>query len=175
VQESVEDVRPMLPTGSKVVDIQLREPFFHGDTCIAPLTNRAGDTLLLVHAGAFVDERGGLDAIRRMLGDRFEVLPVDREDALGYACNTLAVNGTLLMPRGLSTGLRGQLARRGFTLVELGLDELFGKGGGGPRCLVNELRGLAMSPEAPSYAAARDALEEAAAQYPQQAPAPEAT
>ena len=73
------------------------------------------------------------------------MLSIDEADCLGYAANSLCVNGTVLMPTGLSTGLRGNLVKRGFNLEELELGELFGKGGGGPRCLVNELRGFVLT------------------------------
>jgi N-dimethylarginine dimethylaminohydrolase len=165
---SVDEVRAELPPGARLLELQLHEPFFHGDTCLDPLTSRAGDTLLLVHAGAFVGD--GLGALRGFLGERVDILSVDRDDALGYACNSLCVGGTVLAPTGLSTGLRGQLARRGYTLEEIDLPELFGKGGGGPRCLVNELRGLTVNPGAPDYASLRDELHAKAERYPEEAP-----
>ena len=86
------------------------------------------------------------------------MLPIDEADCLGYAANSLCVNGTVLMPAGLSTGLRGNLLKRGFNLEELELGELFGKGGGGPRCLVNELRGFVLTEDAPDYVSRRDRL-----------------
>jgi N-dimethylarginine dimethylaminohydrolase len=96
-----------------------------------------------------------------------EVLAIEEEDALGYACNALCVNGTVLLPTGLSTGLRGHLVRRGFTVEELELNELFGKGGGGPRCLVNELKGFVLTPEAPDYVSRRDELHRLSDTYPE--------
>jgi hypothetical protein len=81
------------------------------------------------------------------------------------------VNGALLVPKGLSSGLRGQLVRRGFTIEELELPELFGKGGGGPRCMVNELKGFVLTDDAPSYAARRDMICGLVDQYPESAPA----
>jgi N-dimethylarginine dimethylaminohydrolase len=165
VRESLDEVRRRLPMGARTLDLQLRDPWFHGDTCLDPLTNRAGDTVLLAHEGALVDKT--LPELRSFLGGQVDVLAVDEDDALAYACNSLCVNGTVLLPTGLSTGLRGHLARRGFNLVELDLPELFGKGGGGPRCLVNELRGFVLTDDAPSYAAARDRLHALAETYPE--------
>ena len=165
VKESLDDVRARLPSGARTLELKLRDPWFHGDTCLNPLTSRAGHTVLLAHEGAMVDHT--LPEIRRFLGDYAEVYAVDEEDALGYACNALCVNGTVLLPAGLSTGLRGQLVRRGFHLEELELSELFGKGGGGPRCLVNELRGFVLTDDAPSYTTRREALHALAETYPE--------
>ena len=62
--------------------------------------------------------------------------------------------------------LRGHLIRRGFTLEEMDFSELFGKGGG-PRCLVNDLRGLVVNPGAPSYANLRESLYAKMERYPE--------
>jgi N-dimethylarginine dimethylaminohydrolase len=153
-----------LPSNARLLDLEIRQPFFHGDTCLNAITNRAGDVSLLAHGGALVNST--VEALRRFLGDAVEVLPVDQDDALAYACNALCVNGTILMPSGVSTSLRGQLARRGFALEELGFEELFGKGGGGPRCLVNELRGLVLNRGAPDFASRRDQIVALVDQYP---------
>jgi N-dimethylarginine dimethylaminohydrolase len=165
VRESVADVQKRLPSSARTLEVKLREPFFHGDTCLNPLTNRAGDTVLLAHGGALVDRT--LPELRTFVGSYAEVYAVEEEDALNYACNALCIDGTVLLPTGLSTGLRGQLVRRGFTLEELELGELFGKGGGGPRCLVNELRGFVLTDDAPSYASRRDQLHALCETYPE--------
>lgn len=165
VRESVAEVREKLPTGARSLDVKLRDPYFHGDTCLNPLVNRAGDTVLLAFGGALVDRT--IPELRTFAGNYAEVLPIEEADALAYACNALCVNGTVLMPVGVSTGLRGLLVRRGFAVEELDLSELFGKGGGGPRCLVNELRGFVLTDEAPSYASQRDALYAKLESYPE--------
>jgi hypothetical protein len=54
----------------------------------------------------------------------------------------------------------------GFELRELDFGELFGKGGGGPRCLVNELRGLPEIPDALSFQKIRPSLAARVAKYP---------
>lgn len=173
-ESSLGEVRSMLPPGARVLDLRLQEPFFHGDTCLDPLTNRAGDTVLLAHGGGFADGRA-LDAIRAFVGDRLEVIPVDGDDARGYACNSLCVNGTVLLPTGLSTSLRGQLVRRGFQVEELAFPELFGKGGGGPRCLANDLRGLVVGEGAPEFTRLREEIVALLASYPESLPPPPAT
>ncbi len=165
VRPATDDVRPLLPPNARLLELQIQDPFFHGDTCLNTITNRAGDEVLLAHGGALVS--GTVESIRHFVGGRVEVYPVDREDALAYACNGLCVNGTLLLPAGISTFLRGQLMRRGFVIEELELGELFGKGGGGPRCLVNELRGMVLATGAPDYGSLRDQLLARADQYPE--------
>jgi N-dimethylarginine dimethylaminohydrolase len=170
VREALAEVRARLPMGARVLELQIKDPFFHGDTCLDPIDTRSGDEVLLAHAGALVS--GGLPELRTFLGQYGEVLAVDEDDALRYACNSLCVNGTLLVPSGLSAGLRGTLVRRGIPVEELELPELFGKGGGGPRCLVNELRGFVLTDDAPSYVAKRDTLYALAETYPESAPAP---
>jgi N-dimethylarginine dimethylaminohydrolase len=129
------------------------------------MATRGGDTVLIAFGGALVDRT--LPELRTFCGDKVEVLAIDEADCLAYAANSLCVNGTILMPTGLSTGLRGNLAKRGFTIEELELGELFGKGGGGPRCLVNELRGFVLTEDAPDYVSRRDRLYELADRYPE--------
>ncbi len=165
VRDSVEEMRGWLQTGSRVLDVQLREPFFHGDTCLDALVNRGGDCVLLAHEGAMVNRT--LPELRSFLGTHAEVVSVDADDALAYACNALCVNGTVLMPAGVSTGLRGVLIHRGFAVEELDLSELFGKGGGGPRCLVNQLAGFVISDDAPSFGVQRERLMHLADNYPE--------
>ncbi|MSP60995.1 MAG: hypothetical protein EXR72_11750 [Myxococcales bacterium] len=165
VRPSLDDIRPLLPSNAKLIDLEIQAPFFHGDTCLDPIANRAGDVVLLAHGAALC--RSSVEAIRHFVGNSIEVYPVDRDDALASACNSLCVQGTLIMPTGISPALRGQLVRRGFTIEELALPELFGKGGGGPRCLVNEMRGVVLNPGAPDYASLRDQLVERAMQYPE--------
>ena len=85
------------------------------------------------------------------------------------------IGGSLRIgPAGLSSTLRGHLVRRGFQLEELELGELFGKGGGGPRCLVNEMRGLVLNEGAPSYEALRERLHALMESYPEKVELPAA-
>jgi N-dimethylarginine dimethylaminohydrolase len=165
VKPSLDQVRARLPEGAQVLDVQLREPWFHGDTCMDALTNHAGETVLLVYPGALVDRT--LADLRRFVGEQVEVLAVDEPDCLGYACNSLCVGGTVLLPSGLSPRLRDELIRRGFPIEELELPELFGKGGGGPRCLVNELGGFVLPDVVTEYAAERPLLMQLAESYPE--------
>jgi N-dimethylarginine dimethylaminohydrolase len=165
VRESAAEVKKRLPEGARTLEVKLRDPWFHGDTCLNPLTSRAGKTVLLAHGASMVDHT--LDDLREFCGGEAEVLPVSEADALGYACNALCVAGTVLVPQGLSESLLGDLRARDFALDEVALGELFGKGGGGPRCLVNELRGVGDLSSSPArYASQREALRKLAETYP---------
>ena len=61
---SLAEIHAILPPSSRVLDLELQEPFFHGDTCLNPLVNRSGDMVLLGHGAAFVEASGRLPAIR---------------------------------------------------------------------------------------------------------------
>ncbi|ACY17654.1 dimethylarginine dimethylaminohydrolase family protein [Haliangium ochraceum] len=168
VPESAAEVRARLPEGARVLEVEIREPYFHGDTCMASLATPKGPVLLLCHE-AIVSP--SLDEIAAF-AEGVEVLRVSEADTLAYACNALAVGTHWLAPRGLSEDCKQAIAARGLEVVELELSELFGKGGGGPRCMVNELDLLAPAPELPeayALAAQRQRLGELIDGYPESA------
>jgi hypothetical protein len=99
-----------------------------------------------------------------------EILPVSEEDARAYACNALTVGERWLAPKGISAELRERVAKTGLSIVELDLAELFGKGGGGPRCLVNVLPAALDAPAELRYEEARAGIATRIAGYPQEAP-----
>ncbi|HEX2569705.1 MAG TPA: hypothetical protein VH877_09115 [Polyangia bacterium] len=166
-RQSMEDLRPLLPPGARCLEVELREPFRHGGEVLGVITNKAGDTVVLVHAAALADV--SLEALRNFVGARVEVYPIDEADTRARATAALAVAGTLLAPLGLSSGLRGQLARRGFLLEEIELPHLLGPRNG-PRDLVNELRGLVVTSDAPTYITLRGELMALADSYPVTSP-----
>lgn len=160
VREACADVEARLGDDAKTLRVQLRDPYFHGDTCLSML----GEKVLLVFPGALVEP--DVDAVRELGVD---VLEISEEDALAYACNALCIGERVLMPAGVSDGLQAQLGERGFDVQPIELTELFGKGGGGPRCLVNELRGVQTVPEKVTYAAQREELLALLDDYPESA------
>ncbi len=164
-ESSIAEVRARLPAGAQALPVRLRDPYFHGDTCLSPLQNRKGQVVLLAHADALVDRT--LADLQRFAGAEVEVLPISRADALGYAANALGIGGRILLPTGLSAELKRQLAERDFDLEEIELAELFGKGGGGPRCLVNRLDGLPAGASAPELTTERERLEQLLESYPE--------
>jgi N-dimethylarginine dimethylaminohydrolase len=137
-RETVEQVRGHLPSEARVLSVELREPYFHGDTCLSSFGTPAGPVLLAAPT-ALVDRTTG---DLRGFASGVEIIEVSEADALAYACNALAVGNRWITPAGVSEPLRSRLSYLGLEIVELELAELFGKGGGGPRCLVNELFGV---------------------------------
>ncbi|MCC6528387.1 MAG: hypothetical protein IT373_37425, partial [Polyangiaceae bacterium] len=122
---------------------------------------------LLAFEGALVGT--SLGALEAFAGPDYELVPVSEADALAYACNGLAVGDTVLMPEGVSAALSARIERSGFRVRPMSFAELFGKGGGGPRCLVNELRGLdpGSIPASARYRELRAALVAEGASYPE--------
>lgn len=164
VKESVDEVRAALPAGVTAHAARLREPFFHGDTCMDVIDAEPGP-LWLACPAAFATREEYVAA--RAFAERSAiVIEVSEADALAYACNSLSLGKRLLAPLGLSAALLAALAQRSVEVQALDFGELFGKGGGGPRCLVNELRGLSRAPAGTAYAEKRAALVAAVETYP---------
>ena len=160
------EVRQLLPLGARLLEVELGS-VSHGLRCLSHLSTPAGDSVLLVYAGGLRSR--SVEEFSRFGTGEIEVMSHDEEDGLAYAGSCLSVRGTLLMPTGISSSLRGQLSRRGFPLVELDLSHLLPAGG--PRDLVNELPGYVLSDEAPSYTVRREELQRLAAGYPESAKA----
>ncbi len=166
VREASELVRAELGPEARTLEVRLRDPYFHGDTCLSALSTPGGKTLLLVYPGALVDATP--EDLAAFGGEAVEVLTISEADALAYACNALEVAGTLLVPAGVSDGLLAEIEGHGLGIEVMDFGELFGKGGGGPRCLVNVLRGLPPEriPEAARFSVRRAELLELAETFP---------
>jgi N-dimethylarginine dimethylaminohydrolase len=134
-RESTDEVRARLGAAAQSLDVRLREPFFHGDTCLSSLATPHGPVLLACEAA--LSDRSLVDL--RAFAPGVELVPVSEADARAYACNALGVGRTWLVPTGVSSALLQRMESFGLRIVELDLSELFGKGGGGPRCMVNVL------------------------------------
>jgi N-dimethylarginine dimethylaminohydrolase len=163
VHEACARVRDLLPKDAEILELKIRDPYFHGDTCMSVLPGHPG--VLMVYPGSLVDR--SMDDLRAFASG-MDVLEISEADALAYACNGLAVDQTLVMPTGLSAGLVDELGSRGYDVRSLDFGELFGKGGGGPRCLVNELRGMEAADvtEGARYTTLRPSLEMFCRDYP---------
>ena len=163
-RESVEEVGDALPMGALFHPARLREPYFHGDTCMDALAAPRGP-IWFAFPGAFASAEE-YEAARVFAGGSAEVIEISEADALAYACNSLAVGEELLLPTGLSRKFKDAARSAGYKVRELDFGELFGKGGGGPRCLVNELRGLPEVPSSLAYSRIRPSLAGRVATYP---------
>lgn len=161
-----DEIRPMLVPGSRVLDVEIAAPYTHGDMVVSALYTRGGDCVLLAWGQGLASR--SVPELRSFVGSYAEVLPIeDPEDAAKMATQTLSVGGHAILPEGLSTGFRANLIRRGFVLEEVALPELLGKGGGGPRALVNELHGLVLAEEGPTYANLRESIAALVDKYPE--------
>ncbi len=166
-QSGAAEVRALLPIGARLLEVHLADAFPNGIRCLGHLSTLAGDAVLLVHPGGLRSQ--AIEEFSRFAANEIEIISISQEDALAFAPSALSVRGTLLLPTGLSSSLRGLLSRRGFSLVELDLSPLL-PGGGGPRDLVNELPGYVLSEEAPSYTMRREELQRLVATYPETPP-----
>ena len=160
---SLEEVKGLLPLGAQTLEVELRPPCTAGAQGLAYLTAPSGAKVLLVDRGALLSHTP--EELLRFAGSHVEYFVLAPEDAQAGATACLAIRGTLILSPGSSTILRGQLARRGFQLVETDVSLLLGARRGGPRVLANELPGLVLSDDAPSYAWRRDELFERRASY----------
>ena len=102
------------------------ERFYHLDTCFCPLSNG----YLLYYPAAFDAYSNRLIEMRVPAEKR---IPIEEPDALGFACNAVDIEGTLVLNHA-SSELRHTLESRGFGVVETDLTE-FMKAGGAAKCL----------------------------------------
>ena len=111
---------------TSIVRLELVDPrFYHLDTCFCPLVGGSA----LYYPPAFSAES------RVLLDAHFDdLIAVDEQDALRFACNALVVNDAVV----LNTGCRATTAalqERSLRAVEVPTDE-FIKAGGSVKCLV---------------------------------------
>jgi N-dimethylarginine dimethylaminohydrolase len=112
----------------QVLSLELADPrWYHLDTCFFALTPET----VVAYPNAF-------DSYAcTVLENHFEVLPLSEEEALRFACNTVVLGKTLVMPAGCPQITR-QLEARGFQVFSVDLSE-FLKAGGAAKCLVLHL------------------------------------
>jgi N-dimethylarginine dimethylaminohydrolase len=117
--------------GVEVEALELVDPrFYHMDTALSPLPG--GE--VLYYPGAFSPE--GLAAITaRVAADKR--IEIGEEDATRLAGNAVAIGNTLVMSS-CGAELRAELARRGYEVIEVGLDS-FLRSGGSAFCLTLRL------------------------------------
>lgn len=115
---------------ARVLPVELADKrFYHLDTCFCPLDEKQA----LWFPKAF--DRYGRKALREAAET---LISVSEPDALRFACNTIVIGKTLVMPAGVSKALLEALKRRGFKIVTVELSE-FLKAGGSAKCLVLRL------------------------------------
>lgn len=105
-----------------------------------------GDCLLCDLGGPFLGWDGGLDEsscdmLRTRFGDR--IIRMSDEDAANFIGNSFYVetedDRLLYSPSEISDELRERIESEGIEVVKVDISEFFGKGGGGPKCMVFNL------------------------------------
>lgn len=111
-----------------IIFCELIDPrFYHLDTCFCPLNAD--------HALFFPDAFHENSILR--MKEFINLIPVTVEDALKFACNSVILDKTVLMPMGTSMA-KLVVESLGFTVIEFEMDE-FIKAGGACKCLTLQL------------------------------------
>ncbi len=121
---------------SQLLDVKahaftLCPPYFHFDVAFAPVSH---DTALY-YPGAFTPD--AVERLRRLCPN---LIVVEEAEARVLACNSVTVNGTVVMSTPLAPHTAAQLRAYGLEVVTLDLSE-FRKAGGGAKCLTLEAYG----------------------------------
>ena len=124
-------------TGVPTISMAVKEPFFHVDTCMAPLSK-----------GHIIVYKGGMEpsAYETLIREGFQrfgmdpkeyLIQVDDEDAKRYACNMRNIDDTIIMPQ-VSDDLQATLKAKGYDVITLDVS-CFINDGGAMHCLTNNL------------------------------------
>lgn len=115
----------------EVVRVQVREPAFHGNMAVLPLS--AVDRLMVCPDVIAPDSYARL---RERFGEH-RLLTVTEDEIRHYATNGLPVGCDLLAPSVVQASVRTRVEALGMRVVPLTMRELCEKGGGSSRCLVS--------------------------------------
>ena len=124
-------------TGVEVISLEVRKPFFHIDTCLAPLPS-----------GHVVCYKGGMseadfEKMQKNAFDRFGLprheylIEVSESDAAKLACNLRCVGNTIVMPE-CSQDLQNKLTEIGYKVITTDMSQ-FIHTGGAVHCLTNNI------------------------------------
>ena len=110
-------------------EVKLIEPrYYHLDTCFCTLS----DNDYLIFPDAF--DQNSLDKIRSF---GFNEIQVNENEAIKFACNSVAIGKTILMPNNCNDTAE-KLRKLGYNVVFLEMSE-FLKSGGAVKCLTLEI------------------------------------
>lgn len=111
--------------GERLISVHLIDPrFYHLDTCFLPLDQ----TSAVLYSAAF--DKDSQAKLKELVPN---LLEVSHEDALAFACNSVVVGKSVLVPEG-AIDLPTKLENLGYQVRLLDISE-FKKSGGGIRCL----------------------------------------
>lgn len=121
--------------GERMTRLHLTDPrYYHGDCLLCELGGP-----LLGWTGGLDDE--STERLRAAFGER--LVEMGDADAKNFIGNSFYVeSGTerlLYAPQGMSEPLAERIEADGVEIVEVDISEFFGKGGGGPKCMVFNL------------------------------------
>ncbi len=135
---SDEEIGDWLESGvlqTDVLSLKLVDPrYYHGDTALCDL---GGDCM--AYLDAFDEE--SQKKLTETFGDRlFEIEEKDAEKFLGNSFYVeVGEERFLFCPAGVRKKTQKALSKRGLEVIPVEVGEFFGKGGGGPKCLVFNL------------------------------------
>lgn len=118
-----------------VNSLQVKRPYFHIDTCLAPLSR--GHMIIFeegLHPDSYkmVLEKG----FKQFDLDPLEYLIYANEDeAYQYACNIINIDNKVILPK-CGSRIPRQLQKVGYDVFEVDVSQ-FIYAGGGPHCLIN--------------------------------------
>jgi N-dimethylarginine dimethylaminohydrolase len=116
--------------GKEVLALELVDPYFyHLDTCFGPLN----DNIVVLNENAFSE--GSLIKIY----EKFRtVITTNEQDNSVLASNLVVIGNNVILGKGISDDLRGEIRKHKFNVIETDMSE-FLKGGGSVKCLALEI------------------------------------
>lgn len=121
--------------GAPMTRLKLNNPkYYHGDCLLCDL----GGPLLAWTGGL---EDASVARLRQVFADRLiEMGDADAADFIGNSFYVETAQGRYLYtPAAIDSRLRARIEREGIHVVGVDVGEFFGKGGGGPKCMVFNL------------------------------------
>ena len=116
--------------GGEVLELEVREPAFHGNMALVPLEH--ADTIFVCADVLEDDSVAMLEA--RFGKDRIHL--VSEEEIRLYATNGLPIGDNILCPSLVPDRVKRAMEKAGMKVVSLPMPELCEKAGGASRCLV---------------------------------------
>lgn len=154
-EASCDEVAACLPLGAHTLRVKVTAD--SGLCACTYLQSVGGNNVLLIDQRVIPDVT--LANFASFAGDKVQVIGVGAEDAAAGATQMLCVHGTVLVPPGISTTLRGHLWRTGFQVVESDLSALGGPSVGlGPRAFAIAWPQCLLDDTLPTYATRRAEL-----------------